>query len=119
MSVGSLAIAFLLLCSLHLSSSVIPAGFSTFFRGSSCPPGWIETPDSNGRIVVSVSQGSLSGLTVGTPLGNMEDRTHSHTISSSIYLDLKSVSGACVRGREKSLDEDVCSTEGNVNFFSQ
>lgn len=72
----------------------VPAGYTTFFRGSSCPLGWIETEGAKGRLVVSVDDASLGGYVVGNPLGNMEDRTHSHSISTTIYLDENSVSAS-------------------------
>jgi len=85
------------LCFLLFSQScfcVIPAGFSTFFRGSKCPVGWVETPGTKGRLIVSVDNSDLGGLVVGNPLANMEDRTHNHSIASSIYLDQKSISAS-------------------------
>ena len=58
--------------------SGLVGGFATYFRSATCPEGWSELPEAQGRMVVSVTDASTSGLTLGTPLGDKEDRTHTH-----------------------------------------
>tara|TARA_R110002050_G_scaffold87925_3_gene186037 strand:+ start:2544 stop:3422 length:879 start_codon:yes stop_codon:yes gene_type:complete len=126
--------AAILLSVLCVSVSATPAGFTTFFKGGSCPANWTEVKDAKGRlgsicrnypklvlftiyaiscyliliftsfilllhprIVVSVDDGTVQGITVNNPLANLEDRTHTHTISENIHLDVKSISaiGCC------------------------
>jgi len=89
--------ALLLLAVCTQLAFAIPVGYTTYFKGNSCPAGWEPTQGAAGRLVVSVSNISLSGLVLGTPLANMEDRVHSHTISSQVYMPVKSISaiGCC------------------------
>ena len=74
----------------------LPAGFSTFFT-QGCPPGWEESPNAQGRLIVSVTNASTAGLTVGTALGDQEDRTHTHTFAGELTLESKNVAaiGCC------------------------
>jgi hypothetical protein len=54
-----------------------------FFDLSSCPAGWSELTQARGRVVVGlVSDGTL-GSTVGSPLTDLEDRTHTHDVNPS------------------------------------
>lgn len=62
----------------RLGDPTLAAGFATYFRSASCPTGWSPVPEAAGRLIVSVSDVSDSGLTLGTPLGDKEDRTHTH-----------------------------------------
>lgn len=61
-----------------LETSGLVGGFATYFRSATCPDGWSELPEAQGRIIVSVTDASTSGLTLGTPLGDKEDRMHTH-----------------------------------------
>jgi len=65
--------------------AALPAGFGTFFS-QGCPPGWMVMPNAQGRLIVSVTNASTAGLTVGAALGNEEDRTHTHTFSGNLNL---------------------------------
>jgi len=88
-----LAVVFLFLGTTH----GIPQGIAHWFRSTTCPDGWQEFASTKGRLIVSVSDGMLGGLTVNDALANLEDRTHSHEIESQVTLDTKSVSaiGCC------------------------
>jgi hypothetical protein len=52
---------------------------------------------AQGRLIVSVADPSQSGITVGKPLSDQEDRVHSHGYSSSLNLPQKDVAaiGCC------------------------
>ena len=56
----------------------LDAGFATYFRSTACPKGWSPLPEAEGRLIVSVADASVSGLTLGDPLADKEDRTHTH-----------------------------------------
>src|SRR3989338_8086790 len=61
----------------------VPSGAISFFNLSSCPSGWSAVPSAVGRYLVG---GGTLTLTVGTPLGNGENRPtgyHFHFVSSS------------------------------------
>jgi hypothetical protein len=78
------------------AAQALPAGFGTFFSTATCPPGWQALPESEGRLVVSVTDASVAGLTVGEPLGPEEDRVHSHEFTTTLTLPSKQVSAiAC------------------------
>jgi hypothetical protein len=46
------------------ASAALPEGFATFFMGSDCPSGWREVPQAKGRMIVSVNNSAVSGITV-------------------------------------------------------
>eukprot|EP00300_Choanocystis_sp_HF-7_P039863 c6210_g1_i1.p1 GENE.c6210_g1_i1~~c6210_g1_i1.p1 ORF type:complete len:389 (-),score=55.81 c6210_g1_i1:31-1197(-) len=73
------------------SVTCLPLGFSTFFEGTQCPPGWKALPVARGRLIVSVTDSSIAGVTVNPPLGDREDRTHSHPFTTSIHIPEKDV----------------------------
>ena len=61
--------------------SLMPSGTVIFFDGPACPAGWAELTTARGRALVGVpSGGSLNG-TVGTALGNLENRPHAHSVN--------------------------------------
>ncbi len=73
----------------------VPAGVVAFFgNGSACPMGWIPADSVAGRVVVAVTDGSTVGRTVGAPLRDREDRTHTHAITASISVPARSIAGA-------------------------
>jgi hypothetical protein len=62
----------------------VPSGAVMYFNLPSCPSGWTEVTDAQGRAIVGLpSGGTLSG-TVGTGLTNLEDRSHSHSVNLGI-----------------------------------
>eukprot|EP00211_Chloroparvula_japonica_P005629 CAMPEP_0119137128 /NCGR_PEP_ID=MMETSP1310-20130426/22968_1 /TAXON_ID=464262 /ORGANISM="Genus nov. species nov., Strain RCC2339" /LENGTH=369 /DNA_ID=CAMNT_0007128187 /DNA_START=81 /DNA_END=1190 /DNA_ORIENTATION=+ len=83
--------------SLLTGASGIPQGMTTFFSSAECPTGWSELPYAQGRLIVSTTDGTAQNITVGTPLSNLEDREHSHSIATTINLETKSISaiGCC------------------------
>jgi hypothetical protein len=63
-----------------------PPGAVMFFNRESCPDGWTELTDSQGRVVVGLPGGGALGATVGTALSDKEDRPvgqHTHTVYDS------------------------------------
>lgn len=74
----------------------VPAGTVAFFGGlSACPTGWAPATEVEGRLVVGVSEPAAVGQVVGTPLGDREDRTHSHaTLDGQVLLPVRNIAGA-------------------------
>lgn len=78
-----------------------PSGNIAFFVGlAECPSGWTLAPDAAGRLVVAVDDPTLAGVTVGAPLTNAEDRTHTHGVSASFVLPSRSI--AAVGGSNRA-----------------
>lgn len=71
-----------------------PVGMVAFFAGGACPKGWAVAGNVQGRLVVGVTGGADTGIQVGAPLGDREDRFHAHTYTAMVTLPYKSVSGA-------------------------
>lgn len=71
-----------------------PAEMVAFFAGGVCPKGWSVAASAQGRLVVGVTTGPDTGIQVGEPLGDQEDRSHEHAYSLSVVVPYKSVSGA-------------------------
>lgn len=73
------------------TSDAAPAGMVAFFAAQSgCPAGWVAATNVQGRMIVGTNTESDVGGTVGSPLGNLEDRTHSHTFSASTNIPVES-----------------------------
>lgn len=63
---------------------VAPSGAVMFFNLNSCPSGWNELTDAQGRYLVGLPDGGTLGATVGTALTDSENRSvgsHSHSYS--------------------------------------
>ena len=79
---------------LFIIADATPAGFATFFRGSSCPSGWSVVSSAQGRLILT-DDGTMSvGLTTNTVLGDREDRTHTHTVTPGFSWTSNDVAGA-------------------------
>lgn len=78
------------------AAGALNAGFSTYFLDG-CPPNWTELAFTQGRLIVSVVDGNQSGLVLGEPLNDQEDRSHVHTFSGALTLTEKHISsiGCC------------------------
>lgn len=72
----------------------VPAGMIAYFSGTQCPEGWSISVESQGRIAIGVIDGDLVGVQVGEPLGDREDRTHTHTWTGEAALTPRNVAGA-------------------------
>lgn len=75
-------------------TTALPAGFATFFDRTSCPEGWRALNVAQGRLIVSVKDATLAGITVNAPLADREDRVHSHSYSSSVTVPEKQIAAA-------------------------
>ncbi len=58
----------------------VPSGAVMMFDLSACPAGWTELTEARGRALVGRPAGGTGGGSVGAPLGNLEDRPHSHVV---------------------------------------
>lgn len=68
-----------------------PSGLVAYFPGGKCPAGWNKATFMEGRLAVGVIDGAASGATVGTPLGDLEDRPHTHDFAANVTLDSATV----------------------------
>ncbi len=66
-------------------------GFIGFFA-SNCPSGWSELTSLEGRLLLLVNNSFQAGESVGFPLADREERTHTHAVSGSFNLPSKEVS---------------------------
>jgi hypothetical protein len=90
------------------ASATLSAGFTTYFSVP-CPPGWASINDAQGRVVVSVGDASIAGLSVGTPLAAEEDRLHTHAFNGTFSLPSKHI--AAIEG-----GGDSVGAESNTAF---
>ena len=60
----------------------VPQGAVMTFNLASCPSGWSEVTDAQGRALVGLPSGGTLGGIVGTDLTNLEDRTHYHYVNT-------------------------------------
>jgi len=59
----------------------VPQGAVMTFNLASCPSGWTEVTDAQGRAIVGLPSGGTVAGTVGSPLANLENRTHTHEVN--------------------------------------
>jgi hypothetical protein len=85
----------------------VPSGAVMFFDLPSCPSGWTELAAARGRAIVGLPSGGASLGTVGTPLTNLEDRAHAHTV------DPASVSSSAAGNHTHSVDPPSTTTSAN------
>jgi len=91
---SSCGTAFIVLLGLSLllsTSNAIPVGFTTFFSSATCPNGWYQLGTASGRLIVSVANSTVAGITVNTPLSDQEDRVHLHAYTTSVTLNSKNI----------------------------
>ena len=84
---GSATIALLSLTSRGASGDTgdpaddgVPWGTMAYFTGGACPAGGVPADNVEGRLVVAVGDGANTGIQVGTPLGDREDRVSGHRL---------------------------------------
>lgn len=63
-----------------MTAAVMPTGTVAFFVLATCPEGWSELVEARGRAVVGLGSGATLLGTVGDPLGDLEERSHSHAV---------------------------------------
>ena len=61
-------------------NAAVPSGAVWLFDLPSCPAGWSELVSARGRALVGLPAGGSAGGTLGTPLGDLENRTHTHDV---------------------------------------
>lgn len=62
------------------STPAMPPGAVIFYSLAGCPAEWSEMVEARGRALVGVGSGGALLGTVGQPLGDLEDRPHSHVV---------------------------------------
>jgi hypothetical protein len=90
-AVGAVAVASV---AVFQGAHALPQGAALFVTTLTCPDGWLEYTDARGRLVISVTDATQSGVVVGTPLSDQEDRAHTHTAVTGLTLPSKSISAA-------------------------
>ncbi|HTR39552.1 MAG TPA: hypothetical protein VMH80_26950 [Bryobacteraceae bacterium] len=73
-----------LLPAMLLAQDPIPQLAVSYFHALSCPAGWAPYAPAQGRTIVPVAPSNGVLAAVNTPLKDGENRTHSHSISTSI-----------------------------------
>ncbi len=71
-----------------------PSGMIAFVQGGQCPAGWEPALLVEGRLLVGVDDGANVGVEVGEPLGDREDRAHSHAYAGEATLTSKNIAAA-------------------------
>jgi len=97
-----------------------PMGAIAYFNLQSCPPGWETAAELAGFTLVpfaSVPAGML-GQTVNPPLANGEDRTHAHTLSSSITVPEVKYVGIVGGGNSDTSKDGTFSITGDTDSVS-
>jgi hypothetical protein len=70
----------------------VPSGTVAFFaRGSGCPEGWMVATSASGRVIVAANDGNVVGQRVGDPLGDQEDRGHSHSYTATATIPTRNL----------------------------
>ncbi len=72
---------------------LVPDGAVAFHQGTSCPAGWQPLVDAQGRFLVGRTDGTQVGVTVGAPLAQGEDRTHTHGYATTVDIGSTGVAG--------------------------
>jgi len=78
----------------EITDDGVPSGMVAYISGGACPAGWIAASNVEGRLVVAASDGKDVGVQVGMPLGDQEDRMHSHAYKGDLALAAKSIAAA-------------------------
>jgi len=63
----------------------VPQGAVMSFNLSSCPSGWTEVTAAQGRAIVGLPSGGTLTGTVGSGLGDLENRNHSHNLNPDAF----------------------------------
>jgi hypothetical protein len=84
----------LLLLAGAASGDPLPSKMIFFVPGLDCPEGSAPATDAAGRMLLVVNNSGDVGKTLGDPLTDQEDRSHSHSGKMSVNLSAHSISGA-------------------------
>jgi hypothetical protein len=70
----------------------VPAGAVMHFELEECPDGWIPFDEARGRTIVGLDLGGGTlGESVGAPLEDLEDRSHTHMVTISATSSTENV----------------------------
>jgi hypothetical protein len=108
-----------LLCGPAFAEDPYPMGALAFFDAQSCPAGWQTATDAAGFFLVPFAPPippQQIGATVNNPLSSGEDRTHTHTFSSSISLTNMSYAGVAGCVSWLGLCDKQTSASGTMTF---
>lgn len=74
----------------------VPTGALVFLGPDQtrCPTGFRLATEAAGRLVVAVANGDAVGKQIGTALESLEDRTHTHSFTTTVDLPYRSISAA-------------------------
>ncbi|MCO4746243.1 MAG: hypothetical protein KC912_15705 [Proteobacteria bacterium] len=75
-------------------TDIYPSGTVAYFDRPACPTAWSQLLEGKGRLVVGLTMFGDPLQTVGTPLADGEDRTHSHAVTGSATVSSNPISGA-------------------------
>ncbi len=67
-----------------LATQQLPRGSIMAFDLKSCPVGWEVFAEAKGRAMVGYGIGGTAKGTVGSPLKDLENRTHSHSVNPAV-----------------------------------
>lgn len=87
----------------------VPGGAVMAFNLASCPAGWSELVAARGRTVVGLPSGGALAGTLGTGLGDLEDRAHSHMV------DAPSTATTTVAGHSHDVDPPAATTSSDTH----
>jgi hypothetical protein len=71
----------------------LPTGAVMFFTTRACPLAWEPYGDAAGRVAVPTQRDAPVGTRFGTPLGDGEDRAHTHPLTESFNVPDVSYAG--------------------------
>lgn len=98
---GDIPYAKLLICKKDADAGPgeLPTGATAFFEAAPCPDGWNELGGAAGRFL-QYSRDPPRGNLGGAPLTPAENRTHSHSFSTTVSVPAQSVAlaGGCCAG---------------------
>lgn len=77
----------------QLDADVVPAGALVFFATSVCPTGWSPFSAAAGRALVGMPSGGQIAGTSGTPLTDVESRTHTHEVDRNGFTGTATYDG--------------------------
>jgi hypothetical protein len=78
-----------------------PPGVVSFFAGVACPAGWDAFAPAAGRTILPAIDPATSGTLHGMPLGDAEDRGHTHQVN--LVFDVSGFSIAAAGGGNNSI----------------
>jgi hypothetical protein len=80
----------------------LPRGAQVFFDGATCPDGYRQTEETQGRVLVGLPKGAGADQTFGkAPMSGLARRTHGHALDATLATDghgLAVLTGCCRDG---------------------